>query len=543
MNFSLDLLWQQLLYDKENKIIFTSGLFLFLFLGFMSVYWLLQKRTTARLLWVTIFSLYFYYKCADWFWILHVVIVIADYSLALLIEQANSRLAKRLWLFGSLLLNLGILVYFKYTGYFAELWNTMTTPGMHLPVHEIIPLVGVSFFTFQSLSYTIDVYKGEIKALTNILDYAFFVTFFPQMVAGPIVRAADFLPQIRRPLVVSREDFGRAIFLFCIGMFKKVVIADYLRDNFVDAVFLTPERYTGLENLFAVYGFALQIYCDFSGYSDMAIGIALAMGFQFPVNFNVPYTSLSITEFWRRWHISLSTWLRDYLYIPLGGNRESSVGTWLFPGFFFGITLGVGIWQGTQSGTWWVLAMFVAAFALFALPWLWRRDNQELATGFNLFSTMLLGGLWHGAANRYLIWGALHGLGLAAERWFKVVVPGPIGPGRKVLGALITFHFVCVCWVFFRAKDIATVQAIFGQIFYAFEGQVFNQFIVGYAPVVLVMAIGYLLHFIPQRVDNQCESAITRMPLFAKAVVVTAFVMLIMQVKTSGTQGFIYFEF
>jgi alginate O-acetyltransferase complex protein AlgI len=543
MNLSLDLIWNLLQYDKDNRIIFTSGLFLFFFLGFMLIYWLLQHRTTLRLLWVTVFSLYFYYKCAGWFWILHVVIVVADYSLAILIERAQQRSLRRFWLFGSLVLNLGILVYFKYTGYFAEIWNLMATPGHYLPVVALIPLVGVSFFTFQSLSYTIDVYKGEIKALDNILDYAFFVTFFPQMVAGPIVRAADFLPQIRRPLMVTRDDLGRAVYLFCIGMFKKVVIADYLGANFVEAVFTTPERYTGLENLMAVYGFAMQIYGDFSGYSDMAIAIALAMGFHFPVNFDVPYTSLSITEFWRRWHISLSSWLRDYLYIPLGGNRASSLGTWLFPGLFFGITLGMGIWQGTQHGSWWVLALFFAAIGLFGLPYLWRRDPKELATGFNLFATMLLGGLWHGAANRYLIWGALHGLGLAAERWWKVLFPGPIGPIRKVLGGLLTFHFVCLCWIFFRARDLATVQAILGQIFYDFNGQVFGQFVVGYAPTVCVMLLGYLLHFMPRKAEDWSIHQLTRMPLFAKALVVTAFIMLIMQVKSSGTQDFIYFEF
>jgi alginate O-acetyltransferase complex protein AlgI len=543
MDFSLDRIWHQLLFDSDNRIIFTSGLFLFFFLGFMLVYWLLQARTTLRLLWVTVFSLYFYYKCAGWFWVLHVVIVVVDFGLALLIERSKTLIVKRLWLVGSLILNLGILVYFKYTGYFSELWNLVADPAHQLPVAKLVPLVGVSFFTFQSLSYTIDVYKGELKALTNILDYAFFVTFFPQMVAGPIVRAADFLPQIRRPLLVSREDFARGVFLFCIGMFKKVVIADYLRDHFVDAVFLTPERYTGLENLVAVYGFAMQIYCDFSGYSDMAIGIALVMGFQFPINFNVPYQSLSITEFWRRWHISLSTWLRDYLYIPLGGNRAASLGTWLFPALFFGITLGVGIWQGTRNGSWWVLAMFAISLMLFGLPALRSGRRAELATGLNLFTTMLLGGLWHGAANRYLIWGALHGMGLAAERWWKTLFPAPAGPVRKVLGWLWTFHFVCVCWVFFRAQDLTTVQAIFGQIFYDFRGHVWPQFVAGYAPTVFILALGFVLHFLPDRLDTWAQHHIARMPLVAKAALVTLFVLLVMQVKTSGVQAFIYFEF
>lgn len=454
----------------------------------MLVYRALLHQQQLRILWVTIFSLYFYYKCAGIFWLLHVVIVIVDYNLAHWIEQAPTKNRKKWLLVGSLVLNLGMLAYFKYTNYFAELWNAAA--GGHLGPWDIFLPAGISFFTFQSLSYTIDVYRSELKALDNILDYAFFVTFFPQMVAGPIVRAADFLPQINRAPFVSREDFGRAVFLICTGLFKKAVISDYISANFVDRVFDSPLQYSGLENLFAVYGYAIQIYCDFSGYSDMAIGLALLMGFHFPINFNAPYQSKSVTEFWRRWHISLSTWLRDYLYIPLGGNKKGKIRTYI-----------------------------------------------------NLMLTMLLGGLWHGAATRFIIWGALHGMALALERWIKQVYPHTPGLLRKALGALLTFHFVCLCWIFFRAQDLDTVYAMLSQIWYNFEPQIFLEFLNGYAVVLFWIGLGYILHVLPVSWDNTVQNAITKMPLAFKACLIVLIAALVLQVKSADVQPFIYFQF
>lgn len=454
----------------------------------MVIYRLLLRQDRFRILWVTFFSLFFYYKCAGIFWLLHVVIVVVDFNLAQWIEQAKSKGEKRWLLVISLILNLGMLVYFKYTNYLAELWNGLA--GGHLGPWDIFLPAGISFFTFQSLSYTIDVYRGELKALDNILDYAFFVTFFPQMVAGPIVRAADFLPQINRFPYVSREDFGRASYLIATGLFKKAVISDYISANFVDRVFDSPLQYSGLENLFGIYGYALQIYCDFSGYSDMAIGLALLMGFHFPINFDSPYQSKSITEFWRRWHISLSTWLRDYLYIPLGGNRKGN-----------------------------------------------RR------TYINLMITMLLGGLWHGAATRFIIWGGLHGLMLGIERGFKQVWPYAPGIVRKTLGGILTFHIVCFCWIFFRAADLDTVYAMLSQIWYNFEPQIFMEFINGYSAVVFWMSLGYILHLLPREVESDAQAVVTRLPLPVKALLIVMIAALVMQVKSADVQPFIYFQF
>jgi D-alanyl-lipoteichoic acid acyltransferase DltB (MBOAT superfamily) len=478
----------ELLYHPECPLLFSSGLFLFIFLGFIGLYWGLRQHDRARMVWCILFSVYFYYKCSGMYFLLLLASVVIDFFLARWIERTDDQPRRKALLVLSLAANLGMLAYFKYTNYLLDWWGYWS--GQESLQMDIFLPVGISFFTFQSLSYTIDVYRRQLKALDSIVDYAFFVTFFPQMVAGPIVRAADFLPQMFQPLMVTREQFGRGVFLFATGLFKKAVISDYISLNFVDRVFDSPAQYTGLENLFAVYGYAMQIYCDFSGYSDMAIGIGLLLGFTFPINFNAPYQSLSVTEFWRRWHISLSTWLRDYLYIPLGGNR-----------------LGRG------------------------------------RTYVNLFITMLLGGLWHGAANRFLIWGALHGLALAAERYFKELVPAAPGLLRQVLGGVLTFHFVCFCWMFFRAQDLATVQLMLEQIAFAFQPQLLGAFLDGYAPVLFWMLIGYALHFLPSEVDEAAQRMVTNLPLFGKAVLITAVVMLVMQVKSADVQPFIYFQF
>ncbi|MBL7826203.1 MAG: MBOAT family protein [Saprospiraceae bacterium] len=478
---------EQFVYDPNAKLLFHSGFFIFLFVGFLAIYKVLLPHQRLRVLWVTLFSLYFYYKCAGLYWLLHVVIVVVDFNLARWMEAAQTR-SRKVWLLViSLVLNLGMLVYFKYNVY-SELWCELTDSPFD-PSKVFLP-VGISFFTFQSLSYTIDVYRGQLKALDDMLDYAFFVTFFPQMVAGPIVRAADFLPQINKTPFVSREDFGRGIFLITTGLFKKAVISDYISANFVDRVFDSPLQYTGLENLFAVYGYAMQIYCDFSGYSDMAIGIALLIGFKFPVNFDSPYQSTSITEFWRRWHISLSTWLRDYLYIPLGGNRKGNVRTYV-----------------------------------------------------NLMLTMLLGGLWHGAALRYIIWGGLHGMALVFERLVKRNLSSAPGAFRSAFGGVLTFHFVCFCWIFFRAQGLDNVHAMLSQIWYNFEPQYFFTFVEGYAPVIFWMTLGYGLHLMPAVTERWAERVVTSMPLVLKALLVLLVGALVMQVKSSDVQPFIYFQF
>lgn len=478
----LERLKDVLTYHQDAPLIFSSGLFIFLFLGFTFIYMLLQKRDTARMLFVIAFSYYFYYKSSGFYFFLLGVVTVVDYILAFAMERSEGKIKRKLLVTVSVVANLGLLVYFKYTNFF---FNT---------IYDIFLPVGISFFTFQSLSYTIDVYRRNIHALKNPLDYAFYVSFFPQLVAGPIVRAKDFIPQIRQPLFVSQAMFGQGVFFIISGLFKKAVISDYISVNFVERIFDNPGLYSGIENLLGIYGYALQIYCDFSGYSDMAIGIALLLGFHFPINFNSPYKSFSVTDFWHRWHISLSTWLRDYLYISLGGNRKGRFRTYL-----------------------------------------------------NLIITMLLGGLWHGASWNFIVWGGLHGVALAVNKFYRTVTGKardwePHG-FRKLIGVIITFHFVCFAWIFFRNSTFEASMTMINQVFRNFTPQLLPQLVEGYWKVFILMGIGFLLHFSPDKWQDACSRGVTKLPLLGKAVLLVALIYVVVQMKSTEIQPFIYFQF
>lgn len=484
---------QQLTYDPTAPMIFSSGVFLLLFLGFSLVYWALGTKTTLRLMFVTAFSYYFYYKSSGFYFFLLAIVTVSDYYMARMISEVRdtSRMTAKFLIIFSLTLDLGLLFYFKYTNFFGEMWASLT--GGTFSALDIFLPVGISFFTFQSLSYTIDIYRGQLKPLDSMLDYAFYVSFFPQLVAGPIVRARDFIPQIRRPLCVTNEMIGRGVFLIIAGLFKKAVISDYISVNFVERVFAQPDLYSGLENLLAVYGYTLQIYCDFSGYSDMAIGLALLLGFQFPKNFDSPYKSQSITEFWRRWHISLSSWLKDYLYISLGGNRKG-------------------------------------------------KFRQYL----NLMITMLLGGLWHGASLNFIVWGGFHGLMLVVDKLFNTSFLNQQKEGTSGVSwwrILITFHLAALAWIFFRNQTFEGSFLMLEQIFTNFQPQIFLQWATSYWAVGLLMLLGYVLHFLPQSWSERSQQFVTRSPLVVQALLIVAVIFIVIQVKSSDVQPFIYFQF
>lgn len=479
-------------YDPSEPMIFSSGLFLWLFAAFMLVYVALKRKDTARILFVVCFSYYFYYKSSGIYFFLLAVVTVADFLIARAMVRTE-KIALRKWLVVlSLAVNLGLLCYFKYTNFFGEIWAQMS--GIHFDALDIFLPVGVSFFTFQSLSYTIDVYRGRITPLNSLLDYAFFVSFFPQLVAGPIVRAKDFIPQIHRPLLVTHAMMGEGVYLIACGLFKKVIISDYISVNFVERIFADPSLYSGLENLMGLYGYTLQIYCDFSGYSDMAIGIALLLGFRFNINFDSPYKSASITEFWRRWHISLSSWLKDYLYISLGGNRKG-------------------------------------------------KFRQYL----NLIITMFLGGLWHGASWNFVVWGLLHGVALAVHKVWMAITGFKLGERgsllRRFVNVVVTFHFVAFCWIFFRNIDFSNSMTMLMQICTSFHADLLPQLLEGYWKVFALMGVGYILHFIPTKWENGAKSLMERAPFVVYVVVLLVMIYFVIQMKSSEIQPFIYFQF
>lgn len=483
-------------YDPKMPLIFSCGLFLFLFAGFAFFYQFMRREVMLRIVYITLFSLYFYYKSSGFYFLLLIAISAADFMIGHGIGRSPNQRTRKLLLALSIVIDLGVLAYFKYTNFFIDIINDIS--GKHIfDFRNIFLPVGISFFLFQSISYTVDIYRRRIEPLRNWLDYLFYLSFFPQLLAGPIVRARDFIPQIRQnPLVVTREMFGSGMFLIISGLFKKAVISDYISVNFVERVFDNPLLYSGFENLMGVYGYALQIYCDFSGYSDMAIGIALILGFRFQPNFDSPYKSATITEFWRRWHISLSSWLKDYLYISLGGNRKGNLRTYA-----------------------------------------------------NLMITMLLGGLWHGAAMRFILWGGIHGAALAGHKmlmeWFPALkkTGGEMKTGWRIAGIIFTFHLVCLSWIFFRADNMETARNVIHQIFTDFNANLALQVIDGYKAVFVLMLAGFVLHMTPRRWEAMAERTVTAMPLIAKALVLVVLIWIIMQIKSSEIQPFIYFQF
>ncbi len=501
--FSLDQLFS---YSEKNPLLFNQYLFLFLFTAMFAGFTLVHKNVRLRNFYLLIFSLFFYYKSSGFYFFLLLFSTLVDYGCGFGIYLAKKKWEKKFYMALSLIANLGLLAFFKYSYFIIDTINA--TFGLHFKavnflaafangtfgagfdIYEIILPVGISFYTFQTLSYSLDIYRNKIKPCGNIFDFAFFVSFFPQLVAGPIVRASEFLPQIKRPYYLSKSGFGVAVFLIMAGLIKKVIISDYISVNFVDRVFDTPEMYSGFMNLMAVYGYSIQIYCDFSGYSDMAIGLAALLGFRLPINFNSPYKAQNIADFWRRWHISLSTWLRDYLYVSLGGNRK-------------------GKWK----------------------------------TYRNLLITMLLGGLWHGAAIKFIIWGGLHGLALAVHRVWKKYAKRDYGTFGKVLSVVITFHFVAFCWMYFRASDVATVQTMLASIFTDFNfGGVISR-VSAYWKVFLIMLGGYTIHLLPSNLKNRIQWWFTEAPTYVKVLVFVFVVFVTFQATSADIQPFIYFQF
>ena len=327
-NFDGHAFLNQFLYDSKNPLLFNNGFFVFFFFLFIVLYYLLREIPKARRYMFCIFSLYFFYKASGAFVILVIISAIVDFKLSNAIYRTPNERKKLKLLICSIFFNLGMLFYFKYTNFFISVSNEMFHSHFN-PLNILLP-VGISFYTFENISYSLDVYRGEFKPARKFSDYLLFLSFFPKLVMGPIVRAHDFVPQINQPYVISEKDFSKGFYLIISGLIKKLVISDFITLNLVNYIFDNPALHVGLENLFAVYGYAMVIYCDFSGYSDVTIGIALWLGFKIPTNFLSPYQSKNITEFWRRWHISLSSWLRDYLYIPLGGNRNATIASYIF---------------------------------------------------------------------------------------------------------------------------------------------------------------------------------------------------------------------
>ncbi|WP_372473019.1 MBOAT family protein [Capnocytophaga sp. ARDL2] len=537
--------WQQFLYDSKNPLLFNNGFFVYFFFFFILLFFLLRNHHQMRRYLFCAFSLYFFYKASGWFVGLVIVSAIVDFILSNAIYNSINKLRKKLLLIVSIIFNLGMLFYFKYTDFFIEISNNIFETNFN-PLNLILP-IGISFYTFENLSYTIDVYRGEFRPAKKFSDYLLFLAFFPKLMMGPIVRAHDFVPQINQPYSITEKDFNKGFYLILSGLIKKLIISDYITLNFVDNIFDTPSLYTGIENLMAVYGYAMVIYCDFSGYSEIAIGIALWLGFKIPPNFLSPYQSKNITEFWRRWHISLSTWLKDYLYIPLGGNRKFSIASFIFVGSFllgafmmcthlFGLNL---IWASVIT---------VILLIIFLIPALITKNSMGIAANFNLLTTMLLGGFWHGASWNFIIWGAIHGVGLGIHKIWMLLTGKRLTSinqklGYRILMGILTFHFVCFGWIFFKAENFDTAMTMLNQIAFNFDISLFVPFYENYYSVIWMIALAGALHLIPDNLSDKVIDKIGKVPMAVYVIAFFTFLLIYGFFKSSEQVMPIYLQF
>ncbi len=517
-------------------------------------YSFLYKFSKARTVYLFLVSLFFYYKTSGVFIVLLLFTICSDYCWGLLIHHAKKNAIKKLAVTCSVCINLLLLGYFKYAYFFTESSNQIF--GTHFKffnhfshfsnsffstgfsVDKLILPVGISFFTFQSLSYIIDLYRQKVQPVNNIFEYGFFVCFFPHLVAGPIVKAHEFLYQIHQPYNLLKTEFGLALFWILNGLAKKVM-ADYVGVNFVDRIFENPNYYSGVEVILGILGYSLQIYADFSGYTDIAIGVALLLGFRLKTNFKSPYKAQSTSEFWQRWHISLSSWLKEYLYIPLGGNRKGSVGSYICIFILCSVFI-------LLSGVAWLFILLpVLALVFGLLMYFFEGFKKTLNTNINLMITMLLGGLWHGSSWMFMIWGGLNGLGLVIHKlWLKI---SPFKNSTnfivKILCVLITLAFISFTRIWFRSDDLETVANLFDRIQHHFGADLLMPVLVSYRTVLLVMLAGYLIHWLPERFKNGYRTLFSKSPVPVMGLVVVAAVFILYQAMSADMQPFIYFQF
>jgi alginate O-acetyltransferase complex protein AlgI len=475
------------LHQQDQPLLFHQGFFLLLFAVFLFVYALFLQKDKLRHLLLIVFSCYFYYKASGIFIVLLGLTISADYLFSFLIEKSSKKIGKWILSIG-ILFSISFLMYFKYRNFFLE--NTFALFGKEgfTPTSLILP-IGISFYTFQSISYMVDIYQGKIQR-PSFVKYLMYMLFFPHLVAGPIVRAKDFIPQLKSSLSITKENINEGLFLIIKGLVKKAIIADYVA-QYSDIVFSAPDGFTGMEQLVATLCYTLQIFCDFSGYTDMAIGIALLLGYRLCLNFDSPYKSFNITQFWRKWHISLSSWLRDYIYIPLGGNRRGLILQLLF-----------------------------------------------------LLVTMLIGGFWHGADWKFVFWGASHGFLLIFHKLFVKWTKNSFNfKGVNIVSWLVTFSLAALLWVPFRANSMTETMIIYKGIFTSTNWRILPELVATNPYLIVALFVGYGMTLLPSRFKTIGINLFSKMNFVFKVVVLIVIIQMIIQSQSATVQPFIYFQF
>jgi D-alanyl-lipoteichoic acid acyltransferase DltB (MBOAT superfamily) len=598
-------------------LLFTQFYFWAFFAIVFAFFALLKKKRLLRNTFLFFVSLLFYYKTSGLFVLLLILSTIYGFFIGKRIEKANRQGFSKFYMIMGVALNLLVLFYFKYAYFFTDIYNTLThsnfqiinylaqwtndwTGGNRFDASKILLPVGISFFTFQNISYIVDVYRKKVTAVTNIFDFGFYTAFFPQLVAGPIIRANEFVPKHYKKYFLSRRQFGIALFWILNGLLKKIILSDYLAVNFVDRVFNFPQLFTAFENLSALFLYSLQVYADFSGYTDIAIGVAMLMGFYLPINFNSPYKATNAGAFWKRWHVSLSTWLKDYLYIPLGGNRNATAGTYLCIAAIAAVALFLAqniFITFTVIG----LTILFAVLILFV-----PKAKKKITTNINLLNTMLLGGIWHGASWNFMIWGGLNGVGILTFKfwrnrsplqkilctaalfllfgilchfyqlpalnigavWTGIIFVGTtieaivnaIRKGKPIKWALrswsifLTFVFITFTRLFFRsgsnldpteanATAWNTAKSMVNQIGGQWRIDLIPKILHEYRFVFLLFVLGMIIHWLPTRWKRKYRLCFALMPIWLQVIITVLTVFLLYQFVSADMQPFIYFQF
>ncbi len=493
----LEKIWDLLKFNPDDPLLFHTSLFFFLFVGFLILYNIVSKYKSAKFLLIILFSLYFYYKSAGYLAAILIVSAVVNFSFGALIYRTPLGLARRLYFILAIVINVGILAYFKYTNFIIQIINEVQRSQIE-PLNIFLP-IGISFYTFKAMSYIIDIYMEMMEPTKSFRNFCVFIFFFPNIQLGPIERASNFLPQLEEDYQITNADIGRALFLISTGLLKLALISDYLNANFISQVFDWPERYTGFQNLIATYAYSLQLYCDFSGYSDLAIGIALLMGYKLMDNFNAPFKATSIADFWRRWHISLSRWLLDYLFKPLQ---------------------------------------------------IKFRRLKMASNIISLFITFIICGIWHNAGWNFVIWGALHGfymsVGILLQKP-KTFIYKKLGiyntAGLRFVQRVITFHLIAFSFLIFRFTHIEKIKAVLVQIFTYFHGEIYMQFIEKLPVITALIITGFLFHFFPEKAENKIKSIMGNMPIVGKVLLLAVVVYIVAQFKSANPIAPTYFQY
>jgi len=553
----MDRIYHIFSFNELKPLIFTQLDFWLFFIFVMFVFSFLHKKLLTRSIFLSVVSIFFYYKTSGIYVTLLIVSLFANYFLGNGIEKAKTNSSRNIQLTSAILFNLLTLGYFKYAYFFTESFNKMFHTKFEVVnqlsvwangfagdgtfVEKIILPVGVSFFTFQSISYVVDIYRKDIEPVKNFFEYSFFVTFFPQLVAGPIVRAKDFIPQIRKPFTLSNEQFSWALILITKGLFKKIILADYIAVHFIDKITDAPQAYPGFVSILAMWGYSLQIYADFSGYTDIAIGLSCLMGFALLPNFNSPYKAISVADFWRRWHKSLGSWFRDYLYIPLGGNKTGGLATYIASLIIFIFLLFITQWYE-------LIYVYGGLMTLYFIVWFYFPFYKNfIHRDLNLLITMVVGGLWHGASENFVIWGTMNGIALIVYNYWKKISPYENSTALIVRfwRIFVTFQFITFTRIWFRLEDSSEPLAMINHIWNHLDlkWDIVKLVFQTYSSVFWIITLGYFLHWMPQSWKDKGQDYFTKMNLGLKSIIIVICVFLMYQAISDTFKPFVYFQF